>query len=87
VRVTRRGFLGTVGVVAGIAAGTGLYTWQVEPNWLVVVQRQLPVRALPARLVGRTLVQISDTHVGPSVEAATWSTCFDRLRRCGPTSW
>jgi Calcineurin-like phosphoesterase len=68
VRVTRRGFLGTVGVVAGIAAGTGLYTWQVEPNWPVVVQRQLPVRALPARLVGRTLVQISDTHVGPSVE-------------------
>jgi uncharacterized protein len=68
VRVTRRGFLGTVGVVAGMAAGAGLYTWQVEPNWPVVVQRQLPVRALPARLVGRTLVQISDTHVGPSVE-------------------
>ncbi len=43
---------------------TGLYTWQVEPFWLEFVRKQMPVKNLPAHLVGKTLMQISDVHVG-----------------------
>ena len=62
--LNRRRFLRTV---AGTAAAVGLYTWRIEPHWLELVRRPLPVRGLPTRLAGRTLVQISDVHVGPRV--------------------
>lgn len=42
----------------------GIYTWQVEPFWLEFVKRKMPIRNLPNHLVGKTLMQISDIHVG-----------------------
>ena len=51
------------------AAATWLYAWRVEPHWLRVVQRDLPIAGLPPRLNGRTLVQISDLHVGAIVDS------------------
>jgi predicted MPP superfamily phosphohydrolase len=53
--------------VAGGAA-TFLYTWRVEPHWLRVVRRDLSVARLPTGLAGKTLVQISDLHVGAIVD-------------------
>lgn len=51
--------------------GTGAavlgYTAFVEPFWLELVERKLPVRNLPAGLKGRTMVQISDIHAGGRV--------------------
>ena len=44
--------------------GVGLYTWRIELHWLQFVRRRLSIRGLPRDLVGRTLVQISDVHVG-----------------------
>jgi hypothetical protein len=64
-RVSRRQFLYAAG--ASTAAGVGFYTWRIEPHWLEIVRRPLPVRGLPAALAGRTLAQISDVHVGPRV--------------------
>jgi predicted MPP superfamily phosphohydrolase len=67
-RVTRRHFLRAVaGGVAGVA-GIGLYAWQIEPHWLEIVRRPLRIDRLPGTLVGRTLVQISDLHVGRGVD-------------------
>lgn len=43
---------------------TGLYTWQVEPFWLEFVRVKMRVPNLPGPLVGKTLMQISDLHVG-----------------------
>lgn len=43
---------------------TGLYTWQIEPYWLEFVWRKMPVKNLPDNLIGKTLMQISDIHVG-----------------------
>ena len=43
---------------------TGLYTWQVEPFWLEFVKMKMPIANLPDDLVGKTLMQISDIHVG-----------------------
>ncbi len=60
----RRKFIkSTLGLTA--AAGlTGLYTWQIEPFWLEFVHRTMPIKNLPQHLVGKTLMQISDMHVG-----------------------
>lgn len=46
------------------AAGVGLYTSRWEPHWLQIVKHQLPIRQLPAALVGKTLMQVSDVHAG-----------------------
>lgn len=49
---------------AGIGFLTGLYTWQIEPFWLEFVKRKMPIANLPDALVGNTLMQISDIHIG-----------------------
>lgn len=64
-RPTRRRFL--IGSAA-TAAAVGLYTWRVEPHWVSVVRRDMPIRNLPAALDGRTLAQVSDIHVCPRVD-------------------
>jgi uncharacterized protein len=65
-RITRRGLLRMA--TASIGTGVGLYTWRIEPHRLEIVRRPLPVRNLPSALAGRTMVQISDVHVGTRVD-------------------
>ncbi len=48
----------------GIGFLSGLYTWQIEPFWLEFVIKKMPILNLPNHLVGKTLMQISDVHVG-----------------------
>jgi predicted MPP superfamily phosphohydrolase len=64
--LTRRRFL-KLGAGAVLAAAGG-YAWRIEPHWLQVVERALPIAALPPALAGKTLVQISDLHIGPVVD-------------------
>lgn len=56
----KRTFWGTVGV--GFL--TSLYTWQIEPFWLEFVKHKMPISNLPDNLIGKTLMQISDIHIG-----------------------
>jgi hypothetical protein len=49
--------LGTATTVA--AVGAGLYTWRIEPHWLEIVHRRLPIRDLPKSLVGATRVRFN----------------------------
>jgi predicted MPP superfamily phosphohydrolase len=67
--MNRRDFL-KVGALASVSAGAGVggYTWLVEPHWVKVVERDLPIASLPALLAGARLVQISDIHAGPRVD-------------------
>jgi uncharacterized protein len=58
----RRIFLQTG--IAGIGLFTGIYAHQIEPFWLEFVKKKMPVRNLPEGLIGKTLMQISDMHVG-----------------------
>jgi predicted MPP superfamily phosphohydrolase len=68
-RLTRRGFLSRAGAAAVFgAAGFAGYACRVEPHWVEFVRRNLPIANLPDALVGRTLVQISDIHVSPTVD-------------------
>lgn len=44
------------------------YAWRVEPHWVEVVRRPMPLVGLPASLVGKRVVQVSDLHVGDRVD-------------------
>jgi predicted MPP superfamily phosphohydrolase len=82
--ITRRFLLKSAIAAAAAAAGTGLYTWQVEPHWLDVVRRTLPIPGLPDLLAGRTLVQLSDIHVGPQVDDDYVVRTFRRVSELAP---
>ena len=69
---------------ATCAAGLGFYTRRVEPHWLELVIRTLPVRHLPRSLEGRTLVQISDVHVGAQVDDEYLVDTFRRIAELQP---
>jgi len=73
---------------ASLAAAPGLalggYAWQVEPHWLEVVRRSLPVTGLPRDLQGRTLAQLSDLHVGPQVADSYILQTFATVRALNP---
>ncbi len=56
----KRAFIG----LTGIGALSGVHAWQIEPFRLEFVALPMPIRHLPDALVGKTLMQISDLHVG-----------------------
>lgn len=66
--LSRRRFVQLAAALLGGSAGVGYYTWRIEPHWVEFVHRDLPIRHLPPALVGQTLVQLSDLHVGPRVD-------------------
>src|SRR5262245_58948278 len=82
--MNRRQFLRWSAVAAGSAFGVGGYTWQVEPHWVEVVERELPVDGLPPELAGARLVQISDLHVGPRVSDDYLIDCLGRVAELRP---
>ncbi len=65
---TRRKFLRRAvrGCLVGGAGALG-YAYAIEPHWIDVVHRPLPIAKLPKTLVGRRLVQLSDIHIGGTV--------------------
>ncbi len=71
---TRRNFLRSV--VGGTAIAGGMYGWatEIEPHWVAVTDHAMPMRNLPHGLAGKTLVQISDLHIGSTDEAYLLST-------------
>ncbi len=62
--MNRKKFLKGLAVLGGISAIPGIYAWQVEPFWLEFVKHKMPVKNLPKHLNGKTLMQISDVHIG-----------------------
>jgi len=66
--MTRRQFLRrSAGAVAIGGAGALGYTWRIEPHWVSITTRDLPIAMLPAALQARTLIHLSDIHVGTVV--------------------
>ncbi|NME69131.1 phosphoesterase [Flammeovirga aprica JL-4] len=76
----KRGILATLG--AGLF--TGLYTWQIEPFWLEFVKRKMPVANLPKRLIGKTIMQISDIHIGDRFDYHFIIDSFEKAKKWSP---
>jgi predicted MPP superfamily phosphohydrolase len=66
-KLTRRRWIRRC-VALGTLGAVGLYTWRIEPQWVDVVELSMPVYHLPANLVGKRLIQLSDIHIGPQVD-------------------
>lgn len=67
--VTRRRFLYVCGALV-LAAGAGLgYAQLVEPHWIHWRRLPLAIENLPESLVGKTMMHLSDLHIGPIVDA------------------
>lgn len=60
----RRNFLRVLTGLGGIGFLSGIYAWQIEPFWLEFVTLEMPLKNLPKELNGKTLMQISDIHIG-----------------------
>ena len=82
--LSRRQFLALGGAAVASVAGVPLYAWQIEPHWVEVVRRQMPLENLPPVLEGRTLLQLSDMHVGARVSSAYLIETLDRARELAP---
>ena len=80
----RREFLIAGGAALAGAAALGIYAWQIEPHWVEVVRRPMPLPRLPESLVGRTILQISDLHVGPRVDSGYLIETLQEARRLTP---
>jgi predicted MPP superfamily phosphohydrolase len=66
--LSRRRFLVSGLPSVASSAAIGIYTWRIEPHWIEITHRDLPVRRLPAALEGCTLAFLCDLHAGPQVD-------------------
>ena len=81
-RISRRSVmaLGVLGTAVGLAG----YAVGVEPRWVSVEHHEMAVPGLPKHLVGKTLVQLSDTHVGKRVDSEYLLRQFDYVTSLKP---
>ncbi len=76
----KRTFWGAV----GLGIFTGFYTWQIEPFWLEFVHKKMPIANLPNHLVGKTLMQISDVHIGNRFDYSYIIESFQKAQKLNP---
>ena len=69
-------------LAAGAAAG--LYAWRIEPHWVEIVRRRMILPHLPRTLAGRTLLQLSDLHIGPRVDSGYLIETLQEAQRLAP---
>lgn len=82
--MTRRNFLKSSGALAALGFAGSTYAWQIEPFWLEFVHITMPIPNLPAELSGKTLMQISDTHVGLKFDTNYLINSFKSARKFQP---
>ncbi|GGK70037.1 hypothetical protein GCM10011405_17610 [Rufibacter glacialis] len=80
----RRTFLNAVTGLTGIGVLSGLYAWQVEPFLLEFVELEMPIKQLPEELNGKTLMQISDIHVGKRFDHQFLINSFKKAQAYAP---
>lgn len=76
----KKTFLSTL----GLGALSGLYSWQIEPFWLEFVKIKMPVKNLPDNLIGKSVMQISDIHVGNRFDYQYIINSFKKAQKFNP---
>ncbi|MGK0315142.1 MAG: putative MPP superfamily phosphohydrolase [Saprospiraceae bacterium] len=82
--MNRKQFLKYTAILTAGVLSTGLYTWQVEPFWLEFVHRQMKINNLPKELIGKTVMQISDIHVGDRFDYQFIIDSFVKAQKLNP---
>jgi len=77
---TKNTILGTL----GIGLLSGFYTWKIEPFWLEFVKVKMPIKNLPKELIGKTLMQISDVHIGNKFDYQYIIDSFKKAQKHNP---
>lgn len=67
-----------------IGAFPVFYSWQIEPFWLEFVYKKMPIKNLPKHLEGKTLMQISDLHVGNRFDWNFLIESFEKAHKLNP---
>jgi len=80
----RRRFLKATAAAVAAGAGLAAYAFGVEPTWIEVVRRDLPVPHLPPAWEGVRLALIADLHCGPRVPVAYLATALARVADLAP---
>ncbi|CAM1355273.1 metallophosphoesterase [Tenacibaculum halocynthiae] len=81
----RRKFLKkSIFATIGLGLLTGLYTLQIEPFWLEFVKKKMPIKNLPSALEGKTLMQISDVHIGNRFDYQYIIDSFKKAQKYNP---
>lgn len=84
-RVKRRKFIRrTIWGMTGIGLLTGIYAWQIEPYMLEFVKVKMPIKNIPEGLVGKTLMQISDIHIGNRFDHRFVIDSFTKAKELNP---
>jgi len=81
-RFSRRKLL--LGAAGALLGGTAVYATMIEPFWLRVVERDLPIEGLPKDLAGRKLLHISDLHSGKRVDPGYLTRSLERAAALEP---
>lgn len=66
--MTRRAFIYTMGAAVIGPFLAYQYATRIEPHWLRVRRRTMAIKGLPAALDGKTLLHLTDIHIGPRVD-------------------
>jgi uncharacterized protein len=82
--MNRRKLIRSILGLTGIGTLTGIYTWQIEPFWLEFVKIKMPIQHLPKDLEGKTLMQISDIHVGKRFDHRYIIESFKKAKELAP---
>jgi uncharacterized protein len=64
--------------------GTAAYARWYEPHWVETVRRDMRIGGLPSALEGKTLMQLSDIHVGPVVDDEYLISAFQAAQSLAP---
>jgi len=81
----RRAFLKTgFWGLTGVGLLGGLYSWQIEPFWVAFEKVKMPIKNLPEELIGKTLMQISDIHVGKRFDYRFIIDSFKKAKEYNP---
>lgn len=76
----RNSLLGAI----GLGLSGGIYAWQVEPFWVEFVRKKMPLPNLPENLIGKTLMQFSDLHIGDRFDYQFIIHSFEKAKEYQP---
>ncbi len=64
--------------------GLGLYTFRIEPQWVEFTHHVMKLPNLTENLIGKTIVQISDIHIGKRFDWSYMKAAFEKVTKLNP---